>query len=61
MNAARKIQRGWEQTGEINLNGDEKRVLVQALDRRKGSGGRTTASLRLLQRNIRRSLEEDVN
>ena len=27
--AARKIQRGWERTGEVNLNDDEKRVLVE--------------------------------
>jgi hypothetical protein len=59
--AARKIQRGWEQTGEVNLNDDEKRVLVQILNRRSGSGGRTTEALRWLQQNMRRTLGEDVH
>jgi hypothetical protein len=59
--AARKIQRGWEQTGEINLNDDEKRVLVQILNRRSVSGGPTAEALRRVQENMRRSLGEDVS
>jgi hypothetical protein len=56
---AQKIQRGWEQTGEVNLNDDEKRVLVEVLNR-QGPGGPTPEPLRWLQRNVRRSLGEDV-
>ena len=59
--AARKIQRGWEQAGEINLNDDEKRVVVQILNRRGGSGGPTAEALRWVQENMRRSLGEDVS
>jgi hypothetical protein len=58
--AAEKIQRGWEQTGEVDLNDDEKRVLVQTLNRR-GPGGPKAEPLRLLQQNMRRSLREDVH
>ncbi|HEY8775047.1 MAG TPA: hypothetical protein VIM33_01060 [Gaiellaceae bacterium] len=57
---AQKIQRAWEQTGEVNLNHDEKRVLVEVLNR-QGPGGPTPEPLRWLQRNIRRSLGEDVH
>jgi hypothetical protein len=57
--AAQKIQRGWEQTGEVNLDDDEKRVLVRVLNRH-GPEGPTAEPLRWLQRNIRRSLGENV-
>jgi hypothetical protein len=59
MQVAEKIQRGWERTGEVNLNDEEKRVLVQALDRRR-TGGPTAEALRVLQENMRRSLGEEV-
>jgi hypothetical protein len=58
--AARKIQRGWERTGEVNLNDDEKRVLIEILNRRGGSGGPTAESLRRLQENMRRSFDKNV-
>jgi hypothetical protein len=56
---AKRIQRGWEQTGEVHLNDDEKRVLVQTLNRR-GPGGPETEALRSLQQSMGRSLGEDV-
>jgi hypothetical protein len=58
--AAEKIQRGWERTGEAHLSDAEKRVLVQTLSRRR-SGGTTAGPLRWLQENLRRSLGEDVH
>ncbi len=58
--AAQKIQRGWEQTGEVNLNDDEKRVLVRTLNRSR-PGGPKAEPLRWLQQNMRRSLGEDVH
>jgi hypothetical protein len=57
---AQKIQQGWEETGEVHLNDDEKRVLVQTLNRR-GPGGPEAEALRWLQQSMRRSLGEDVH
>jgi hypothetical protein len=59
--AALKIQRGWEQTGEVNLNDDEKRVLVEVIDRQSGQTGGKAEYIRLLQENMRHSLGEDVH
>ena len=57
---ALKIQRGWEQTGEVSVNDDEKRLLVEVMDRQAESGGTKAKYIRLLQQNLRRSLREDV-
>jgi hypothetical protein len=59
--AALKIQQGWEQVGDVELKDDEKRVVVQILNRWSGPGEQTTENLRWLQQNMRRSLGEDVH
>src|SRR5437867_1645191 len=58
--AALKIQRGWEQGADVNLNDDEKRTVVDVLNRWSEPGGRTSEALRWVQQNMRRALGEDV-
>jgi hypothetical protein len=58
--AALKIQRGWEQGVDVQLGIDEKRAVVAVVNVAALPSNATSEALRWLQRNMRRSLGEDV-
>jgi hypothetical protein len=59
--AALKIQRGWEQGVDPDLSTDERRAVVAILNEAAFPSNVITERLRWLQQNMRRSLGEDVH